>query len=97
MIGQFSLIEVDARSEGSAKFLLISSLRCPRLATLLGLDVHRTSTACRDRFRSGLEPLLLSGLAGFPGCVHPASTARSIVSVSSSETACWRQAEARSP
>src|SRR6266487_3773744 len=56
-------------------------------ATSLGSDVHLASTMRRDRFRSGLETPSTSGLPGFGGGVHPASTARSSASASSSETA----------
>ena len=42
-----------------------------------------------------VQPLVLSGLAARRCGVHPASTARSIASASSSETACSRLSRAR--
>ena len=83
-------VDGSSPSEGSAKFLLINSFCCPGWRRFWASTSTERPPRAAIASASGLEPLLLSGFAGFPGGVHPASTARSIASASSSETACWR-------
>jgi hypothetical protein len=83
-------VDGSSPSEGSAKFLLINSFCCPGWRRFWASTSTERPPRAAIASVSGLVPLLLSGFAGFPGGVHPASTARSIASASSSETACWR-------
>jgi len=90
-------VDGSSPSEGFTKFLADRLIVFSRLATVSRLGVHRASTPFRGRARRGVETLFPSASEDLGGGVHPASTARSIASASSSETACSRLSRVRWP
>jgi hypothetical protein len=90
-------VDGSSPSEGSEKIAANQVLLLALVATDSDLDVHRASTARRERLPRALETESLRGFVGLRFDVHPASTARSSASASRSETACSWLSTARWP